>query len=102
MRIITPSEDRRRWVSGFSELLRVDNKLFILVMIVTFIGLIIIYSNTGGDYSLVIKQIIRIMIGIAVMVFLAQIHPDTFRLFAPLLYFFTNFRKSEFVLLESC
>ena len=91
MRVITPSEQKQRLISGFSTLFRVDTKLFVLVMIVTIIGLITIYSNTGGDSTLVIKQIIRIMIGLAVMVFLAQIHPDTFRLFAPILYTLTLF-----------
>ena len=87
--IITPSEQRQRLISGFSALLRVDTKLFVLVMIVTIIGLITIYSNSGGDTDLVFKQIVRILIGITVMVFLTQIHPDTFRLFAPILYILT-------------
>ena len=91
MRVITPSEQKQRLISGFSTLFRVDTKLFVLVMIVTIIGLITIYSNTGGDSTLVIKQIIRIMIGLAAMVFLAQILPDTFRLFAPILYTLTLF-----------
>ena len=39
--------------------------------------------------SLVIKQFTRIAIGIITMVFIAQVHPDNLRLFAPPLYFFT-------------
>ena len=89
MRIITPGEQRQRLVSGLSALLRIDTKLFVLVMIVTIIGLITIYSNSGGDTGLVVKQIVRILIGMTVMVFLTQIHPDTFRLFAPILYSLT-------------
>ncbi|GIS46254.1 MAG: hypothetical protein Ct9H90mP18_05860 [Gammaproteobacteria bacterium] len=41
--------------------------------------------------SLVIKQFTRIAIGIITMVFIAQVHPDNLRLFAPPLYFFTVF-----------
>ncbi len=91
MNILTPSENRQRVISGLSALLRVDTKLFVLVMMVTIVGLFTIYSNTGGDYDLVFKQMLRISIGIVAMVLLTQIHPDTFRVFAPILYLFTIF-----------
>jgi rod shape determining protein RodA len=71
---------------GFSSLFKLDVKLFILVMSIVFIGLITLYSVSNGDVNLVIKQIVRVLIGMAAMVFLAQIHPDNFRLFSPALY----------------
>ena len=89
MNMITPNDGNRRMVSGLSNFFKIDAKLFSMIMAVTFLGLITIYSNSDGDYNLVIKQLVRIGIGITAMVLLAQIKPDTFRLFAPGLYFVT-------------
>ena len=61
----------------------------IAIIAVTLLGLLTIYSSSSGDMSLVIKQFTRIVIGIVTMIFIAQVHPDNLRLFAPPLYFFT-------------
>ena len=74
--------------SGLSALFKIDLKLFILVMLIVIIGLATLYSVSGGDHNLIIKQSIRIAVGLTAMIILAQIHPDNFRLFSPLLYFF--------------
>ena len=74
--------------SGLSALFKIDLKLFILVMLIVIIGLATLYSVSGGDLNLIIKQSIRIAVGLTAMIFLAQIHPDNFRLFSPLLYIF--------------
>jgi rod shape determining protein RodA len=71
---------------GFSSLFKLDVKLLTIVMSIVIIGLITLYSVSNGDINLVIKQIVRILIGMSAMVFLAQIHPDNFRLFSPVLY----------------
>ena len=88
---ILSSNDRRRGFEGISSLLKIDSKLFIPILIIVILGLVTIYSSSGGDTSLVLKQLTRIIIGIIVMIFLAQVHPDTLRLFAPALYFLTIF-----------
>ena len=74
---------------GLSNLLHIDLKLFLAIIAITILGLLTIYSSSSGDMSLVIKQFTRIAIGIITMVFIAQVHPDNLRLFAPPLYFFT-------------
>ena len=74
---------------GLSNLLHIDTKLFLAIIAITILGLLTIYSSSSGDISLVIKQFTRIAIGIVTMVFIAQVHPDNLRLFAPPLYFFT-------------
>ena len=74
---------------GLSNLLHIDIKLFLAIIAITILGLLTIYSSSSGDMSLVIKQFTRIAIGIITMVFIAQVHPDNLRLFAPPLYFFT-------------
>ena len=74
--------------SGLSSLFKVDLKLFVLVMLIVIIGLATLFSVSGGDINLIIKQLIRIAVGLTAMIILAQIHPDNFRLFSPFLYFF--------------
>ena len=74
--------------SGLSSLFKVDLKLFVLVTLIVIIGLATLFSVSGGDVNLIIKQLIRIAVGLTAMIILAQIHPDNFRLFSPLLYFF--------------
>ena len=74
--------------SGLSSLFKLDVKLFVIVMLIVFIGLITLFSVSGGDVNLLIKQLVRIAIGLTAMIILAQIHPDNFRLFSPILYIF--------------
>ena len=72
---------------GLSSIFKIDLKLFMIVMIIVSLGLITLYSVSSGDTTLIIKQTIRIIIGLVAMILLAQIHPDNFRLFSPILYF---------------
>ena len=72
---------------GLSSIFKIDLKLFMIVMIIVSLGLITLYSVSSGDTTLIIKQTIRIIIGVVTMILLAQIHPDNFRLFSPILYF---------------
>ena len=81
--------DGKRHYGGISSILRIDAKIFIAILLITFLGLLTIYSSSSGDLSLVIKQATRIVIGIVTMIFIAQVHPDNLRLFAPFLYFVT-------------
>ncbi len=73
--------------AGISSLFKIDLKLFAIISIIVFLGLITLFSVSGGDSTLIIKQSVRILIGLVAMILLAQIHPDNFRLFSPLLYF---------------
>ena len=82
-------ENRQRPFSGISTLLFIDKKLFIPIILITIIGLITIFSSSDGNINLVFKQLTRIILGVIVMIFIAQVNPDNLRLFAPLLYFFT-------------
>ncbi len=81
--------DGKGHYGGISSILRIDAKIFIAILLITFLGLLTIYSSSSGDLSLVIKQATRIVIGIVTMIFIAQVHPDNLRLFAPFLYFVT-------------
>ena len=72
---------------GISSLFKLDLKLFSIVMIIVFLGMITLFSVSNGDSSLMLKQGVRILIGLVAMILLAQIHPDNFKLFSPALYF---------------
>ena len=61
--------------SGLSALFKIDLKLFVLVMLIVIIGLATLFSVSGGDHNLIIKQSIRIVVGLTAMILLAQIHP---------------------------
>ena len=54
----------QRHYGGISSLLKIDSKIFIAILLITFLGLLTIYSSSSGDLSLVIKQATRIVIGI--------------------------------------
>ena len=82
-------ENNRRPFTGLASLFYIDLKLFMPIVIITIIGLATIYSSSSGDIALVLKQLTRILIGVIVMIFIAQVHPDNLKLFAPILYFFT-------------
>ena len=82
-------ENTRKPFSGLSTLFYIDLKLLVAIILITIIGLITIYSSSSGDMALVLKQFTRIVIGLIVMIFIAQVHPDNLKLFAPALYFLT-------------
>ena len=50
--------------SGISSILKIDLKLFSIVMIIVFLGMITLFSVSSGDSSLMLKQGIRILIGL--------------------------------------
>ena len=79
-------ENSRKPFSGLSTLFYIDVKLLVPIILITIIGLITIYSSSSGDMALVLKQFTRIVIGLIVMIFIAQVHPDNLKLFAPVLY----------------
>ena len=82
-------ENSRKPFSGLSTLFYIDVKLLVPIILITIIGLITIYSSTFGDKALALKQFTRIVIGLIIMIFIAQVHPDNLKLFAPILYFLT-------------
>ena len=71
---------------GVSSLLKIDLKLFMIVMIIVILGLVTLFSVSGADSNLILKQLVRVFVGLVAMILLAQIHPDNFRLFSPILY----------------
>lgn len=63
--------------------LHLDAPLLIILVCVSALGLIILYSASGGDISLVERQLLRLGLAFAVMCLVAQIHPQLLRRLTP-------------------
>jgi rod shape determining protein RodA len=68
-----------RWedasLRGWQSRLHLDAPLLITLVFVSTLGLMVLYSASGGDISLVKRQLIRLSLAFTGMVFVAQIHP---------------------------
>jgi rod shape determining protein RodA len=64
----------------------IDVPLLIALLAVSGIGFVVLYSATGEDSGLVLRQGIRFAVGVAAFLILAQVHPRYIRIWAPWLY----------------
>lgn len=74
----------RRKVSGFqwTSLLRrihLDGFLVLGIMVLLLFSVVVLYSSGGEDMGLLIRQGLRMVLAITVMIILAQVHPDRFK-----------------------
>ena len=60
---------------GWQSRLHLDAPLLITLIIVSALGLMVLYSASGGDISLVKRQLIRLSLAFTGMVIVAQFHP---------------------------
>ena len=77
--------DRRRYrwcVRGF----HLDLPLVTGLLLLAGIGLIILYSASGQDTDIVLRQVLRLALAFLIMLALAQVPPHHFALWAPWLY----------------
>src|SRR5690625_1597799 len=65
---------------------RIDRPLLIALMVLAVGGLALLFSASGGDWTLVAKQGLRLAIGLVLMIALALTPPRYFRLAAPVFY----------------
>jgi rod shape determining protein RodA len=68
--------------------LHLDGMLFAGIVGIMAIGLAALYSAVGQSDALVINQLVRILAATAVMLFMAQVHPNFLRRAAPFIYVF--------------
>ena len=54
--------------SGISSLLKIDLKLFMIVMMIVSLGMATLFSVSNGDNTLMFKQSVRIIIGLVAMI----------------------------------
>ena len=75
------------FLSDILYFLRMDPLLILLLTTLIIVGSIILYSSSSQSPDLLIRQVIRLGIAFTVMVFIAQLHPSTFRTWSPWVYF---------------
>ena len=63
--------------------LHIDAPLLIILICVSALGLIVLYSASGGEIVLIERQLIRLGIAFAVMCLVAQFHPRLLRRLTP-------------------
>ncbi|GAB4361796.1 MAG: rod shape-determining protein RodA [Methylohalobius sp. ZOD2] len=76
-----PAQARDLW-----QRVHVDPFLLLGLLVLSGMGLVILYSATGGNLSLIYKQLVRLGLAFGVMVGLAQIHPRALYRWSPFLF----------------
>ena len=72
----------RRTLSGAARVLlalKLDGPLLVGLALVTVYGLIVLYSASGQDWNTVVRAILRLGLGTAAMLALAQVNPQVLR-----------------------
>ena len=67
---------------------RLDLPLLLGLLLLMAAGLAVLYSATGEDLGMVLKQAVRLGFGLAVMLVISQVPPHVLRLWTPWLYGF--------------
>ena len=75
--------DRDTVLRSLLSLLRIDTSLFFSLVILSVAGLLILYSASGGDEQLMLRQLTRLGLAFFVMLVMAQINPRTLRAWTP-------------------
>lgn len=76
----------KRLVSAFWQKFHIDLSLLMLVLILSVMGLFILYSASTENWSVVNRQIIRLLLGLTIMIALAQIPPRKYYQWTPWLF----------------
>jgi rod shape determining protein RodA len=78
---------RKPWPRAMGQLsLAVDYPLLITILVIAGLGLVILYSASGGSSSAILRQCVRLGAGLAAFVTLAQIPPRYLRVWTPWLF----------------
>ncbi len=77
---ITPSDH------GVAHFLHIDIPLMLVLILVLCLGLVVLYSASGEDISLLTRQGIRIGLGFVALLILAQIPMEILKLWTPWIY----------------
>jgi rod shape determining protein RodA len=90
MRVMPGSDSAtRRTLSTAARVLsalQLDGPLLVGLGLVSFYGLIVLYSASGQDWGTVLRAVARLGLGTAAMVALAQVKPQQLRAVAPWIY----------------
>ena len=81
------NDDRKLSGGGkFLQRFNIDAPLFFALLLLSVIGLIVLYSAGSQSESLLFKQILRLFLGFVIMIVLAQLHPSTLAHWTPWIY----------------
>ncbi len=72
--------------AGLLSTLRLDGPLLMGLLALSLFGLIVVYSASGEDSGLLVRQLVRMGLGLAVLVTLAQMPPALLRSWSPWLF----------------
>ena len=78
-----------------------DPYLLISIILLSFIGLIVLYSASQGNSSIIIKQSIFVFFGIILMIAVSQPDPEFYRKISRLIMVFTNFLVNLTIIFEN-
>ncbi|NKB46568.1 MAG: rod shape-determining protein RodA [Legionellales bacterium] len=67
--------------------MHIDSLLMVALLALVGVGLVILYSAVAQEQQIMIRQSIRLAIAFGTMMIFAQISPNTYRAWAPTLYF---------------
>ncbi|MGV6826469.1 MAG: rod shape-determining protein RodA [bacterium] len=81
---LTPTNPNQR--QGLLAIIHLDLQLLLGLMLLSGFGMLILYSASGQDIGQIHRQAIRLGVAFVVMVFVAQIRPDTLKRWSPWLY----------------
>ena len=73
-------------LAGWATRLHIDMPLLTGLLVLSGLGLVVLYSATGQDWDQVERQVLRLGLGFVVMLTVAQIHPARLRRWSPILY----------------
>lgn len=74
------------WLGGFIGPPRMDLPLLIALLLLSGIGIVLLYSASGGSQDMVLKQAIRVVIGFAAMWVISRLKPSALMQATPWLY----------------
>lgn len=80
------ARQRHQQNQSFWQKLRLDPILLLSLVLILVYGLMVLYSASNKDTSVLVKQIGRICIGFIIMFICAQISPEKYRLWIPWIY----------------
>ncbi len=84
---ISDASNPERWsLSKALSSIHIDAVLLLSIITIMVAGLMIIYSASGQNSDLIIRQLVRMSLALAVMIVLAQIHPDRMHYWSPWAY----------------
>ncbi len=66
--------------------LHLDIPLLLILLVLTAVGLVVLYSASSQDHDMMVRQFTRLGIAFAVMLVFAQIPPHYFEIWAPWIY----------------